>query len=126
MKPKEPSDLFMDAFSSRSSGSRRQCNCGKVFFDESNNGWTWDEGEFEELQLLHKEKPNEYIALPYAVGTVVLNGLETVMDCPCWWPLANSIESFLINEGSSIADYLNARKRKLEYEANKLKCDITT
>lgn len=56
-------ETFEKAFHSGGAGFTRECNCGRVFFDVSRNGWDTTP---EELDALEKTA----IPLNYAVETI--------------------------------------------------------
>ncbi len=58
---------FERAFSSRTSGCRRTCRCGREFWDRGNSGYDWEVGETEAL-----EKDPSATPLGYSVGSVEL------------------------------------------------------
>jgi hypothetical protein len=100
-------DNFIDAFGSGGAGCVRECACGRVFFN-SNGGWTWEEGELEQLQA----DPNAS-DLDYSVSAVIFEGVEYAADCICWRPRAARVIGFIHNHDREIAEFLTAEKRRL-------------
>ncbi len=52
------------------------------------------------------------VPLPYAVGTVRLEGREYVEDCTCWHKRALQIMEFLEGHAHQVAQYLNDSREK--------------
>lgn len=98
-------ELFERAFSNMCGGCRRTCECGRVFFDKSNNGCTWNDGELEQLE----NDPNA-TGLGYAVSTMTVEGRTFVMDCNCWVERAKAIAKWLDGNGHGICNWFNLRK----------------
>lgn len=105
-----PEDLqiFEEAFSAHCGGCVRECNCGKVFYDEENS-YDWGNGELQGL----KENSNA-TGLPYSVSCVSIEGREYVIDCDCWHKRARQIKAFIDGHHQAIADYLNKEKQRLQ------------
>jgi len=100
---------FERAFSGGVNGCRRDCYCGKEFWDAYNEGYSWNEGEREAL-----EKSKTAVPLSYAVGLVVFEGREYVDGCDCWHKRAEHIMAFIDAHDEQIARYLNLeRERKI-------------
>jgi hypothetical protein len=97
-------DRFSEAFSSGGAGCRRQCECGRVFYD-TDNGWDWGEGELEALQANKEATP-----LSYAVSTMILEGREYARDCNCWHTRASKVIEWLDSHNREIARYLNGEQ----------------
>jgi hypothetical protein len=105
-------DRFSRAFSSHTAGCRRECKCGRVFYDASgSNGWDWSDGEFETLSA------SKATALYYAVETLVLEGVEYVSDCDCWHHLAKKFIQWIDTYNHQIAAYLNGEQAHAEAAA---------
>lgn len=109
-----PMESFEHAFSSRVSGCRRDCACGREFFDNYNSGYDWDEGEQDALARNPNATP-----LPYSVGSVSFEGTEYVYDCDCWKPRAKRIVSFLLHHEHEIAEFLSEERKRRRYAADK-------
>jgi hypothetical protein len=125
MKPKfpifsdtPPSDDFEDSFSSHMSGCRRECACGRVHFDWINS-YDWDEGEFESLQKLADERPEEYFGHEWSIGTMLIDGQEWVMGCPC--NRGRKYEDWIIANEVSIVNYLKKRAKMLQAQVDRIK-----
>jgi hypothetical protein len=106
------SSIFEEVFDSHTGGCVRTCNCGKIHFDGSNNGWTWEDGEFETLQKRAKEYPNKYVERDGTISCMEIGGKEIVYGCDC--ETAEQFEKFLISHASKLADYLNKRSEMLK------------
>jgi len=102
-------DNFQEAFRSGCSGCRRECECGKVYYNPD-GGWDWNEGELEDL-----EKYNA-IALDYTVGTLVIDGEEYVTDCDCWHEKAKKIIAWMERNKYAFVEYLQLEKKRKQKE----------
>lgn len=105
-------ESFEQAFSSRVNGCRRDCECGREFFDNYNSGYDWEHDELERLSANPNATP-----LPYAVGTVEFEGAQYVFDCDCWKPRARRIVAFLLAHDAEIADFLTKEKERRQEAA---------
>lgn len=105
-------ESFTDAFDSRVSGCRRECACGREYWDNYNSGYDWDEGELERLAANPNATP-----LGYAVSSIEFEGTSYVWDCPCWKPRAKRIVAFLLNHDNEIAAFLTAERKRRQQEA---------
>ena len=110
------SQIFEEAFGSMEAGCWRACACGKVYYDVSCGPWDWEDDEFEGL-----EKDLNAYPVDHAVGGVIINGEFLVFDCACG--KAEQYENFIIGHERQLAEYLNARARKLEKEARMIKIE---
>jgi hypothetical protein len=111
-EPEEPSETFIEQFRSGHGGCRIMCECGRTFYDASNDGgWDWEEGEFQELEARTRKDPDECIGVEWTVSTTTIEGKEYVIGCPCNIP--SRYERFLKRHPRQIATYINrcARKR---------------
>lgn len=102
---------FEEAFGTGSSGCRRTCECGVVFFNDD-TGWSWEDGELEELQADPASR-----ALDYPPGEVSFEGHGFVNACSCWHPRARQLIRFFNTHARGIAGYLRLEKRRKEREA---------
>lgn len=110
---------FEEAFSSGFGGCRMDCACGRTHFDNSiGNGWTWEEGEREELERLAQEEPDRYLPCDGSVGSVEVGGMNIVIGCPC--NKADQYEKFITSHGRPIAAFLLARGARLLKEAQEI------
>ena len=110
------SEMFQTAFGDQSAGCRRDCACGRVHFDGSDsNGWTWDEGELENLRARREQKPEEYFEWDYAVRAMIIDGNYFVMDCPCGY--AVKAEKFILQNAEAIKRYLVAWSKEMMAKA---------
>lgn len=105
---------FIQAFRESSAGCRRDCDCGRVFFNPDLSAWTWDEGELDAL-----EADTNATGLPYAVETVAFEGSQYVIDCECWKPRAKKIIAWLIAHDTEIAAFLTSEKARKTAEAER-------
>lgn len=113
------SEMFEEIFASGGSGIVRLCVCGTTHFSvESSDRSCYEEDEFEELEEKSKEFPSKFVAQPFCIGTMIINGNEIVIGCRCG--VARRYEDFLINDGHRIATYLNKRAEKLKAEAESI------
>lgn len=120
------SEVFREVFHSGHGSCEITCACGRTHFDTStNNGWSWEEGEFEELVKKSKEEPDKYIGEDGTVTSMMINGLEVVEGCPC--DVAKKYELFLIHNAEKVARYLNRRADNLLTESRATRvspCDL--
>ena len=105
----EKLENFELAFSTSSAGCRRECHCGRIFWDGYNSGYSWDDGEEDEL----RNNPNA-TALDYSVSTIMFEGKEYVCDCNCWHKRAETIIGFIDGHAREIAEYLSREKKRLQ------------
>lgn len=103
---------FERAFRGGVSGCRRRCECGVEFYDAHNQGYDWDEGEYEALV----ENPNAKL-LDYAVGVVEFEGRMYVDGCTCWHERAKRIIAFIEGHAAAIAEFLSLEKARRTREA---------
>lgn len=108
--------MFQKVFGIHCSGCRRECACGRIHFDISDNGWDWDDGELENLRVGAKEKPDQYFKQSGAVQTMLIDGMEFVMDCPCGYAL--KVETFIRQNAERIKDYLAQWSKTLKAKAD--------
>ena len=107
---------FARAFDGRSSGCRRQCECGVTYYDNSyQGGWTWEDGELEALEADPKA-----IAVGHSVGEVRFNEKCYVPECKCWHADADRVHKFLFSHRHSIAKLYELQKFKLEMLAKSM------
>lgn len=102
---------FERAFSTGGGGCRRQCACGKWFYNPD-GGWTWEDGEIEKLEK------SSATPLPYPVGSIDLEGVEYCMDCDCWHERARKITAWINNHAHSIAEFLSLERERKQAEAD--------
>lgn len=100
---------FERAFTGNSGGCVRTCRCGVTYFDNHNNHYDWDEGEFERLLA----NPAN-VALDYAPGDIRFEGNEYVDACSCWHARASQIMGFIDGHSHAIADYLSLEKKRFQ------------
>lgn len=115
------SEEFSEAFSAHSGSCRHACRCGIVWFDNYNEGISWNEGELERLLKLAEDEPDKYRAADGAVSWMEIDGKTIVWGCSC--TIAQNYERFLILHGPRIADYLRRRASRLKCEAETLSTD---
>lgn len=105
-------DNFIEAFSTGTSGCRRLCDCGRVFYDAVNSGfYDWEDGEFEELE------ESDATGLPHACGDLRIDGREYVDGCDCWHQRARQIMAWLDANGYQAARYLTLERQRKMLEA---------
>lgn len=105
---KVPSEMFREAFSSNGSGCRRECQCGRIWFDGDGSGYTWDPGEFEMLCKLSKSSPDHCVEVRHSVPTYYFKDTEIVWDCACQYSTrAAEFEHTVLAEPSRVARLLN-------------------
>jgi len=100
---------FIDAFR-HSSGCRRTCACGRVFYDPD-VCWYFEEGELEDLEADPK-------ATPSAVESFTLRGREFVAACDCWHELAWEVINFIEAHSHEIARFINGEKEAAKAAAD--------
>lgn len=105
--------VFEKAFSTNGGGCVRDCDCGRVFYS-TDDGWDWDDGEFERLQ---KSKAT---ALPYTVTTLRFENKEYVSDCDCWHARAKMIMGFLAGHGDGICRWFELEKERAVQKAARM------
>ncbi len=101
-------EAFIDGFTDHGAGCRRQCYCGKNYYNGSGD-WDWEPGELEAL-----EADKESIAIPHPIGCVYFEGREYAIDCDCWHNRARQIMGFLDSHKGRIAEYFAAEKKRLQ------------
>lgn len=100
-------ESFELAFDNQFSTCRSACACGKVYYDDYNEGYTWEEGE---LEALHAD-PNA-TALDHAVGFVEIEGKQYVSSCSCWHGKAQKVVEWLNFHAKPVAKFLSLEKRR--------------
>lgn len=95
---------FESAFGTPGAGCRRECHCGRWFFDYHNQ-WDWSEGELEGFQSDPKAT-----GLGHAVSTLMFEGREYVTDCDCWHKRASRIIEWLHENFNEVAAFMNAER----------------
>lgn len=110
MKPYGQMDDFERAFRGNIVGFRRQCACGKEYFDCYDDNATDDE-ELEEMKEL--ALAGKIIAVDHAVGSVFLFGIEYVDCCDCWHEKAKEFARELDRHRSAIGKYYEFRRNSL-------------
>jgi hypothetical protein len=107
-------DSFEQAFDPGWGGCRRTCACGKTYYNPT-GCWDWEEGELEAL-----EKDPMTTGCDYAIGVVVIEGVEYANACNCWHPKATKIATWLDNHASFIAKYFAFEKQRLQQMADEI------
>lgn len=105
-------DTFERAFSGNTGSCRGRCDCGVVFFDCGNDGYSWEPGELEALEADPAAKD-----LPYAVTYVVFEGRYYVSDCSCWHERAEQVKKFIDGHAAAIAEYIRLEKARKQRDA---------
>ena len=94
-------------------GCSLECTCGRTHFGDRGH-WTWNEGEYEHLEQMAKEKPDQYV---YHEGFDGVSSMEVpggsiyVEDCPCNY--GEWLEDWLWHNSTYITAYLKARALRL-------------
>lgn len=104
-------ESFEEAFAIPSSGCRRQCACGREFYNPDPSSWDFEEGELEALAA------SEATALGWSVQALYLEGAEYVIDCDCWRPKAARVVAWLRQHDREVAAFLTEEKRRRERAA---------
>lgn len=110
---KEKIENFERAFTDGGASCRATCQCGRTFFTAEESGWSWEEGEHEELR-----KDPKATMLDHAPGGVLLEGTNYVADCDCWHDRAKRIIGFLEAHGGAIAHWFKLEKARKQLEAD--------
>ncbi len=105
---------FEQAFTSRTAGCRRECACGRQFYAPDTGYDCWDEGELEALEV-----DPDAVARQWAIGTVILGGVEYVIDCKCWHAPAMKCIEWMDENAHQVAEYLSLEKKRKQDEANR-------
>lgn len=113
MSDDELIEIFEETFSSRIAGCRRTCQCGRTFYNGSGD-WDWNEGEIAALEK------SDATAVDYAIGGVILQGVEYANACTCWHPIAKRAIGFIVGHDRQIADFLNKRRERTIAAANRV------
>ena len=116
--PSNMSNRFFDAFTNGIGSCVGECACGKTHFD-SENDWSWEDGELETLKALAKKKPSKYQEHDCSIGFVSLMGNEIVSGCTC--DSVRKYEDFLLKETCAIATYIRALHAEKERELEAIK-----
>lgn len=101
----EKRENFERAFSGGGGGCRRECKCGREFYNPDRL-WSWEDGEIEALQS------RGATSLDYTVSTLFFEGSEYVMDCDCWHERAAKIIQWMDGHAGEIAEYLSLEKER--------------
>lgn len=106
-------ELFERAFSDRTAGCARQCDCGVQFYNPDPS-WDFERGELETYQNDPKAR-----ALEWSVGSIYFEGRYFVPDCDCWHARARKIIEFVRHHDDQIAEYLTLEKANLARAAER-------
>ena len=106
-------ETFENAFKTSRGSCQGVCECGKQFYN-SDGGWSWEEGEIEDLE---EENATN---LDWSVGFVRFEGKEYCRDCNCWHRKAERLMSFIDSHSHQIANYLNSEKKRKLKEASRM------
>jgi len=112
---KQCSELFESVFDSHMGGIVRTCVCGITtysYLDRSCFEW----GELEKLEAKHLTDPEHYRPVDHTVGTMMINGEEIVVGCPC--DRARKWEAFIRGEAKRLAVYLRRYAEQLRKMAD--------
>jgi len=100
-------ELFERAFSGRTSGCRRTCECGKTFYHNDSHDWGWEDGELERLRA------SDATPLGYAPSSVVIHGVEYCDACTCWHDKARKIMSWLMEYRREVSLFYDLESKRL-------------
>lgn len=118
---KVPSEMFREAFTSNGAGCRRDCQCGRIWFEGDATGYTWDDGEFEKLTEMSKATPNLCVEVHYSIPTYYFEDSEIVWDCKCFFSnKAAEFEHTVLAEAQRVARLLNSRAKQLRLAAERI------
>jgi len=98
----EKIERFVRAFGNAGAGCRRECECGRVFYNDDPS-WDFEPGELEELRADPKAS-----SMIHSVSSFYLEGKEFAVDCDCWHERALQIMAFIDGHNGQIAAYINA------------------
>ena len=104
----EPSENFKLAVR-HSSSCRILCElCGREHFVIDSSGYTWEDGELEDLLKMSEKDPDKFIGCDYdGVSWGTINGKQAVIDCQC--NKLRGYEDFIWNHRYMIMDYFRRR-----------------
>lgn len=112
---RQPSENFIQAFSSGSGGTVRTCACGVTFFDGSSPSH-FDEGELESLIAQREKNPAKFVETDCTVSTMTIAGQEYVIGCQhCEAPA--KCEAWITAHARQLSEWLSTRANELEREA---------
>lgn len=100
-------ETFELAFDNHYAACRATCACGKVYYDDYNEGYTWEDGELEALYADPKAT-----ALEHSVGFVEFDGTQYVSSCSCWHEKARKIVDWLNRHAKPVAEFLSREKKR--------------
>ena len=103
---------FEQAFGMRMGTCRFDCHCGKTYFDDANEGYSWEDGELEKLRA------GGGIPMPGSIGGVEIEGWQFAECCTCWHPRAKQIMHFIETHGHQIAEWLTLEKKRKQANAD--------
>jgi len=121
METEEASDLFWSVFT-EGGGCRSTCDCGRehVALEE---GWDWEEGEYEKLEDWHCRDPDKVIMHDYSsTYTTTLFGKFLVADCKCGQAkkFEDMIWAWRHHTIPKMIEYIHERAKKMRAEAEVL------
>ncbi len=88
------------------------CQCGVTYYDATNEGgWTWEEGELEELDK-QAETDDKMVGINHdGVHSIVIMGTPYVFGCPCEY--AQKIELVAWELRDQFCRYYRARMKTI-------------
>lgn len=116
-KQRDKLENFERAFSGHSSGCRRTCECGIVYFDGVQS-YDWEDGELEKLMKASNSLEGKARFLDYAPSDIVFEGRTYVDACECWHERAAKIMNFIDGHAHAIAAYLTLEKKRKQQIAD--------
>lgn len=105
-------EQFERAFSTHTSSCRVECDCGTVFWNESDRG-CFDPGEIDELKANPRAR-----CVDYSIGILSFEGRQFADGCDCWHARAAQIAKFIDAHRFKIAEWLTLEKARLQAEAD--------
>ena len=105
---------FEEAFSMHVSGLVAECNCGKVYWDAYNSGYTLETGERERLES------GDAISVPHGIERVLIEGTVYCMDCDCWHQRAARISQWLTDNRREVGEWYRLEGRRLQHLASEM------
>jgi len=112
-------ESFRKAFIHKSSGCLQVCDCGRVFFEDSEDDWDWEKGEFDRLI----EDP-EASRLDYPPSMISFGGSEYCESCTCWYEKAEKLISRLDRFDKELCSYFAFERIRKIKEANEAACMV--
>lgn len=110
---KDLSSYFWEVLIAATS-ARTECQHETIHYGDDN--YDWEEGEFEELERLDQENPDEYQIHYGGPSSGYYNGKLFVYDCPECMKLADQLSDYLYDNRSIILDFLRKASNGLLFD----------